>query len=1208
MLPSPRLRSFLAGRHSFSIAEHVGPTRNSLATWASRLIAITWVLSLSHAPAQNFGPLLNPPAVNAPTQDSSQRTENQREKPPTSSNQDDAREDSAPPTKQDSSPSETASKAALFKSLRSRVGESKLSDDEKKATLQIIDQGESQLAELQTKTKLIQERAAALAIVPQRSKQLSQTLDELTKFKPEIPKEDSLATLEIQLAKSEAELTAAKKSVLETESAMTRTSQRHREIEEELPTLQEKLAELKTPTQNDLSSEASLQDQAEQAESQVAARLTQLRIESLNAETALLDAELAANLPQLRRDVAVRRADNLQRQKEAVEAVVEKLRAVEAAKRVESANEQLRQLHPALQPIGEKNKELAESSQELAVKIEQIQKLMTQRSATLEQLEGSLKQAKAAVETVGLTDAVGAMLRNLKQGLPASNEYLLNTADRQSEINDIQFELFELTDLRNKKLSQMAVKLLRETKAPVSVEEKSTLAAKAEELLQQQRTDFLDPAIRTKNNYFNALVSLSTTEHQIIKTVQTIRLYVDERVLWVRSTQPLTSQLAPSNEESWFLQTSSWDGTLPRLASDFKRRLFLWCVSILALICLVRFRASLRSEIAELGEQVSQAGYTRFLPTIKTLMLTVFTAAPLFFTFAFLSWRLDAIAGGNGPINALSNACFTFALGYFPAEIVRQICRPKGLAESHFGLPPKQVAMVRRGMRLTLFIVLPLITATAFLNSSGLVIGRDTLARYTFVAGMAALAWILMRLFSPHQGAFAQYIRKHPDAWVSRLTFVWFPLLIALPVALAILAIVGYYFTSQQLGWRLYRSAGAMSILALVSFLILRWAMLRRRQLKIDELRERRAAAAEAAAPETPVEAFDLSSIDLSSQVQQTKQVLQTTMIVAGLAWLWLVWKDVFPALGLLDQWPIWTTTTTIAEIVPTDDGGSFTRTRDVPEKITIANLGFAIFAFGITVVAIRDLPGLLDFAALRRMPLDRSTRYAITTITTYLIAMVGLVVCCQCIGLHWNQIQWMATALTFGLAFGLQEMFANFIAGIIILFEQPVRVGDVVEIDGVTGSVTRIRIRATTISSWDRKDYIVPNKEFITGKLLNWTRSDDICRIVVEVGIAYGSDTDLARRLLLKAANDHPEVLAEPPSIASFEQFGDNSLNYKLRAFIKSYEKRFYVTHDLHTAIDQAFRKAEIEISFPQRDLHLRTVPEPMRRLMTERQTTKNT
>ena len=122
---------------------------------------------------------------------------------------------------------------------------------------------------------------------------------------------------------------------------------------------------------------------------------------------------------------------------------------------------------------------------------------------------------------------------------------------------------------------------------------------------------------------------------------------------------------------------------------------------------------------------------------------------------------------------------------------------------------------------------------------------------------------------------------------------------------------------------------------------------------------------------------------------------------------------------------------------------------------------------------------------------------------------VVGVVMACATIGLRWSQIQWLATALTFGLAFGLQEIFANFVAGLIILFERPIRVGDVVTVADVTGVVSRMRICATTITDWDRRELIVPNKEFITGRLLNWTLSDKVNRIEIEVGIAYGSDTE---------------------------------------------------------------------------------------------------
>jgi potassium efflux system protein len=193
---------------------------------------------------------------------------------------------------------------------------------------------------------------------------------------------------------------------------------------------------------------------------------------------------------------------------------------------------------------------------------------------------------------------------------------------------------------------------------------------------------------------------------------------------------------------------------------------------------------------------------------------------------------------------------------------------------------------------------------------------------------------------------------------------------------------------------------------------------------------------------------------------------------------------------------------------------------------------------------------------------------------------------------LQWSQIQWLATALTFGLAFGLQEMFANFVAGLIILLERPIRVGDVVTVDDITGVVSKIRIRATSITNWDRKEYVVPNKEFITGRLLNWTLSDQVNRIVIKVGVAYGSDTERARELLLKAAHEHPLVLDDPPSLATFEGFGDNSLDLVLRTYLASMENRLEVIHQLHTAIDQSFRQAGIEIAFPQRDLHIRSVP----------------
>ena len=340
----------------------------------------------------------------------------------------------------------------------------------------------------------------------------------------------------------------------------------------------------------------------------------------------------------------------------------------------------------------------------------------------------------------------------------------------------------------------------------------------------------------------------------------------------------------------------------------------------------------------------------------------------------------------------------------------------------------------------------------------------------------------------------------------------------------------------------------------------------------------------------------DEPQTDLKTHSAQIQQLVGTGLVAATLIGMWCTWSDVVPALGFLDRFALWTTTVAVTEAVSESAGGAADETLVTSTErimtVTLADVGLAVLIACVTFVTAKNAPGLIEISILRRLPLENSVRYAITTLASYTIILVGVIVGCNTIGLRWSQIQWLATALTFGLAFGLQEMFANFVAGLIILFERPVRVGDVVTVDDTTGVVSRIRIRATTITNWDRKEYIVPNKEFITGKLLNWTLSDQVNRIVITVGIAYGANTKLAHELLLKCATEHPLILEHPPTIASFEGFGDNSLNFCLRTFLPSMENRLAVIHDLHMSIDAAFREAGIEISFPQRDLHLRSLP----------------
>ncbi len=174
---------------------------------------------------------------------------------------------------------------------------------------------------------------------------------------------------------------------------------------------------------------------------------------------------------------------------------------------------------------------------------------------------------------------------------------------------------------------------------------------------------------------------------------------------------------------------------------------------------------------------------------------------------------------------------------------------------------------------------------------------------------------------------------------------------------------------------------------------------------------------------------------------------------------------------------------------------------------------------------------------------------------------------------------------------FGLQEIVANFISGIVLLFEKPFRLGDIVTVGENTGTVTRIRTRATTISDWDRKELIIPNKKFATEEFTNWTLSDPITRLVIPIGVDYGTNTGLVVSLLLDAAHRHAQVSDDPAPAALFIGFGNSSLNFELRVFVPTVLDKVTIGHDLNMVIDATFHAQGIGISYPQRDVHLSSV-----------------
>lgn len=261
-----------------------------------------------------------------------------------------------------------------------------------------------------------------------------------------------------------------------------------------------------------------------------------------------------------------------------------------------------------------------------------------------------------------------------------------------------------------------------------------------------------------------------------------------------------------------------------------------------------------------------------------------------------------------------------------------------------------------------------------------------------------------------------------------------------------------------------------------------------------------------------------------------------------------------------------------------------------VPYRILMA---IAIFAVLVTFA--RWMQTRFDRHWLRYAKMDHGAREAVVTITGYVIMTIAALVSLSIAGFEFGNLAIIAGALSVGIGFGLQNIVNNFISGLILLFERPVKTGDWIVVGNTEGYVKRISIRSTQIQTFDRADVIVPNSELISQQVTNWMLYDSQGRARVPIGVAYGSDTQKVKEILEKIGKEHPSVITDgsyPEPKVLFLGFGDSALNFELRCFVRNIDNRLQVVSDLNFAIDAAFRAEGVEIPYPQRDLHVRSLP----------------
>ncbi len=1104
------------------------------------------------------------------------------EKPETHS--DDLAETPAPVGMITADPPETAEALSIeeVQALREQAAAATdLSETAKSKLLETWDKAIAQLQLARELTARKQQYTQAAQNVPNLLAETQKTLEQSPQpVKPQTEADLTLPQAEQKLVQANVELAEAKETAAELEEEPKKRADRLTAIPKEVVEAKRKLQEIQQ--------QLSLTPDVEKSSSQARAERVYLE-----AQRKALDARIAADTEELvfydaandllaaRRDLAARQVTEKEKIVAARQQQVETLRRQQAQlarEKAAQAKEETQDAHPLIQQAVQTNADLALRQAELINEIEQAAQYSDNIENQLKALEKDFDQIRLQVEKAGaVTDVLGVRLLGKRNALADTAVHRRKIRQRSSEISRAQFQWSEY-DNQWSELSdpdQYAHNLLVQN-ADLSEDQRQNLAPKLVEHLKARRKTL--KALSDLNlEYSSRLANVDTRERALVRTISEYADFIDANILWVRNTRVLSPGTFRYAFEAfrWLASPANWQQAGRTLWADIKAGPVIYL--LIAIIITGAFAAlpRLRRRLQTLSTQVHQIKTDNFLLTIRALLVTVLLALTPAVMLWMIASRLSA-AGQEPFVQAIAAALLYLVPVIFIFKFLYYLSIPSGLVQDHFRMRPDPMAFFCKHLRWFFALIIPVIFVSVSMSTQQVQPEwYGTLERITFMLGMLGMAVFLLIVLRPRGPLISAFLKRREGSWIDRLRHGWYVLAAAGPLVLMVLAAMGYLYAARYLYNKILLTLGLILLTMLIRALFVRSLVVEQKRLAVLE-REKRMQAAEKKseelpqagppASEPPEEKKEPTIFEMS---MQTRRLFTTITLILMFVGIWYIWSGVLPAFAKIGQFRLYS----LGE-----------------DLVTFGAVVTALIVLALTVVISSNVPGLLEIFILRKLPLDRGIRFAIITITRYILVIVGLVIAFTEIGIGWSKVQWLIAAMTVGLGFGLQEIFANFVSGLIILFEQPIRVDDVVTVGEVTGRVTKIKIRATTIRRWDQRELIVPNREFITGQLINWTLSDNILRRDFAVGIAYGSDVRKAERILYEIAENDPRVLDNPAPIVLFKGFGDNSLEFELRVNYSGIENILSLWHDINVTIDDRFREAGIEIAFPQRDIHIRS------------------
>ena len=1053
------------------------------------------------------------------------------------------------------------------------------------ATNEALDATDTANREAAALTKRVDELRDEHAGLPKRIEDLQKTLQldreaALLTWSERLPADADGETLERLLGQQQRNVAELQAQIDAVEIELTVSLTKPLQAASDIATLRRRVEDMPAPPVADPAGDRTVLLKARQLRhtSELRRAKAELDLRVLEQDSAALrQRQMVLSLRELRQRLSIdqRRLEILQDRianlwRTELQVRIEQLQATEAAL---AGSVQVVLL--AAEQNSELGSELVENHEQLSRDRQNLTSMEEERNYVTE----ALRDSRARLELGGASERVGRWMWTERRRLETPARLRQNLDSARIALADMRLRLVTLND-QQQQLADIpkALRAIREASEVGADDEQSD--AGADELLPpllNERTELLrllEPVLARR---IAALQQSETALQERLVATEALQALLDRHLMWLPSHGMVDVEWltrVPKGLRDLTL-ASRFTTTLTLCMRSISERPALWGTCLVVMLVLVTLRLQARTHILAQAAVNDRSRIHTYRPTSITLLWTVLGALLVPAAIGITGLLLQQLGNPGRFSDSLGLACMALVAPLLALQTLRWSLIEGGLAEMHLGWRLQRRQTLLRLIPAAAVIVLPMYLITMLALIRGSEIATDVQARLAVVVSAVVLAWAFWHLLKTGR----VWTEGVKPSTLRRLLRGLLPLLILTNAALAL---SGYIYSSGVLFRLQLESINLIITVSLALGMLERWFLVGRKNLALRQFQASQAAALELAT-NSPKNAVipdnDISAQEVGAQTSSLLRGLRISLVSLGLLWVWL---DVLPAIYRLDEIALWY----FSDIGP--DGAPI----ELP--VTLAAVLLGIFALVVTILGSRNLPGLVEISLLSRAGVDAASRYMITSLLRYTIVIGGTLVGFSLLGMRWSQLQWMAAALTVGLGFGLQEIFANFVSGIILLFERPFRVGDVITVGDMNGRVTRIRTRATTILDFDNKEIVMPNKTFITGHLTNWGLSDTTTRVIIKVGVAYGTDPVATRKLLLQAAEEDPRVVAEPVPSCWFLAFGASSLDFELRVFVASLSDRLESQNGLNTRINELFAEHGIEIAFPQMDLHVRDMPPP--------------